>query len=1376
MKRFLLAAFVFAAVLSVVFLVFFTVSKYRMDGQSYFQSLSDFVFMIRSYNAGAFGSGPPPLTERSYERVMSHSRDTAHSEVRRRVVWSLAQWGEDVVPVLLRELDDWKSSSRVVDSARALSELRAEVAAPRLEVALELARADRGLAVRLIDALAGMGPAAAPALVASYRGYLDRGENPPYNFLDAIGRSGGGADFLIAEMSRARTADEILALEWPLAFTRDPRAARILAGLLHHPALAVRRRARDSMAQSMGEVAIEPVLDVLENETDDYVRSFILQGILAGPEARSSERAVALLGKLLDDPVVAWDANYALARIGTERAIEVLHQRSAGKSPADVMDNLEYTGTLALRILDDFVRHEDPYVRRQAIEKLLSLGDSRALPLLLELVDDEDVPTRRYAREAVLAMDTVLLEESARSFLLEKTGRRFGRLRPPERDATTRLYTTLRFFHWVLLGVSFLVGALLLSGSLRAFEPYKLTLVLTFLLLLGIITDFLFLTEPGLYRFATAGRLLLLLGLLFLRDDPLPGETRGRSDRLAVRSLWVLVPLLLVFGVPILAEALRHALRDFGFLKWALLLALLLLFLVFEQAVVPWDLFPRGGRSERALALVLSSAVLGLFGTAVWRFMNEEAVAADRDRFFFGSLLLVPLLFAWVFHSRSSRLFARPAAGSVAVSTPPGRLRLVHDGEGLLIRLGRERGIGGFPRLLVGVLLLGGTWWLADRGGAANAGAPALILLTIAAIVAIALVWVVLAGFFGGIAIQIRGPAVRAATTFLGGAFGRPAWIRRPRVPVLLAGLPLERREKEWLTAAIRGSRRRTAALLAAALLGTVPLRAAIVAEDPSDYTRILESGAPALWNEAAEGLLGEKDELPLHAVSSVLRRFEELAPRIRLRVVRALRRHPQHPRTVETLERLARNGEGAIRSAAAESLFALRTEGAMDAFRDLILEETTYEAQAFESLVASFEAVSPQTFDERYLPAMRTLLRSKDAAVRRVAMKVSMRVETVGLRDEWSFALTDEDTSIREAAHWHLAETGDPRPCPALLERAWSSRGDPELVGRVGRACAPSSFLDYVRSYQEAPNEEGRAFHRSLIENALSPELLEDDATVTSLRELARSDDPFLRETVAAFLDSWEEKARSEERATALREGALPLFLVLSAVSAALVGTLLFIWAFRLWTLSARVQNRPVSRAASVASGPVALEGEAQPAGSFLKHPVTGEPCLYYVGADAAHPDARFYLKDESGRVLIDPRRAVLFSEDGVVVAGERVHVVGFASGRSPVVIGKDDARRPLYARAVHSLVSALFGFGQATSVTKMLFSDPRHCFWIWDDLERSPMGERRDQFWLALSVLLGGAWILVFAVAVLGLLDREMSEPLVRAVETFSGSSRLP
>ena len=68
------------------------------------------------------------------------------------------------------------------------------------------------------------------------------------------------------------------------------------------------------------------------------------------------------------------------------------------------------------------------------------------------------------------------------------------------------------------------------------------------------------------------------------------------------------------------------------------------------------------------------------------------------------------------------------------------------------------------------------------------------------------------------------------------------------------------------------------------------------------------------------------------------------------------------------------------------------------------------------------------------------------------------------------------------------------------------------------------------------------------------------------------------------------------------------------------------------------------------------------------------------------------------------------------------------------------------------------------------MLFTDPSRCFWIWDDLERRPMGEAGDVLWLAASVLLAGAWIVVFAVSVLGMIDQEMSASLAEALAALT------
>lgn len=197
--------------------------------------------------------------------------------------------------------------------------------------------------------------------------------------------------------------------------------------------------------------------------------------------------------------------------------------------------------------------------------------------------------------------DTLLLGESFRVWLSNVSGENFrGRIRAPSRKSTRTALGVVRILHWTGLVVSVLLGFLLLIGSLRAFEPYKFALVLQFLLVAGIVGDFFLMSDPVTYRWATTSRLVLLLGLLFLRDDPLPGEVRGRVERFSVRSIWILAPALLVFGVPSFTQALRHALRDFDFMKWVALVLLILTILLLEQAVLPWHLFRRGSRLERA--------------------------------------------------------------------------------------------------------------------------------------------------------------------------------------------------------------------------------------------------------------------------------------------------------------------------------------------------------------------------------------------------------------------------------------------------------------------------------------------------------------------------------------------------------------------------------------------------------------------------------------------------------------------------------------------------------------------------------------------------------------------------------------------------------
>lgn len=101
---------------------------------------------------------------------------------------------------------------------------------------------------------------------------------------------------------------------------------------------------------------------------------------------------------------------------------------------------------------------------------------------------------------------------------------------------------------------------------------------------------------------------------------------------------------------------------------------------------------------------------------------------------------------------------------------------------------------------------------------------------------------------------------------------------------------------------------------------------AAIEAEHPSDYVRVLEDGEPSQWDEAVSGLLGDDDDLNAHAVASVVRRLPFLRPEVRARVAGALRRH-RH--TLPTLWKLAvEDPEPTVRETAMDSLLRTRAHG----------------------------------------------------------------------------------------------------------------------------------------------------------------------------------------------------------------------------------------------------------------------------------------------------------------------------------------------------------------------------------------------------------------------------------------------------------------
>ena len=69
MKRLVLGTAALLAITLAAGLVFFSASKYRVRDQAYLDSLSDFLFMVGSYNAEGLGFEAPRLTDARYRQA-----------------------------------------------------------------------------------------------------------------------------------------------------------------------------------------------------------------------------------------------------------------------------------------------------------------------------------------------------------------------------------------------------------------------------------------------------------------------------------------------------------------------------------------------------------------------------------------------------------------------------------------------------------------------------------------------------------------------------------------------------------------------------------------------------------------------------------------------------------------------------------------------------------------------------------------------------------------------------------------------------------------------------------------------------------------------------------------------------------------------------------------------------------------------------------------------------------------------------------------------------------------------------------------------------------------------------------------------------------
>ena len=559
-----------------------------------------------------------------------------------------------------------------------------------------------------------------------------------------------------------------------------------------------------------------------------------------------------------------------------------------------------------------------------------------------------------------------------------------------------------------------------------------------------------------------------------------------------------------------------------------------------------------------------------------------------------------------------------------------------------------------------------------------------------------------------------------------------------------------------------------------------------------------LEGEDRAQWGPAVEALLTEPDSrLPRDAVSSVFKRLDVLEPPHRARVAGGLRGRLDEPRVRDVLMRLLADPDEQVRNAALATLtekHRIPVDSAEEAARigaylaglltpesvaakdslpviaDLYVQEHAAALGVPADDPAAFRREAarrslPGVHAEPYFAALTSLIEAADWQTRRPAFAAfSLLID--GRVHEKLLSLTQSRNEyvVGNALEVLIGRGALDLVCAPLLEwalsparaRAGSLRY--QRLNYAGGQCADRQLPQWLARYRQADGAGEQADYRRLIEHA-PYELPQQRALLEALES---DTDPFLREFARVRLEA---KPVAAESGTVQVLSAAERAAAVAVMSAALLlGVATFLWGFRILQVRRLLRHLSLSQARSVGVGLVAMEGEVQPAqDGVLVHPGTEEACVYYTGADRAAPGHRFWLVDDSGRVLVEPRGAVLLSEDGVLLPGERVRLIATAQRLSRA---GDDGKAPTVLRAGRTRTSAFARIGRALlesvmdrPTTRLLFSDPRRMLLIWDDAHGAPFASPRETALVFLSFALAATWMLAFLAAVLVLADDRFS-----------------
>lgn len=128
--------------------------------------------------------------------------------------------------------------------------------------------------------------------------------------------------------------------------------------------------------------------------------------------------------------------------------------------------------------------------------------------------------------------------------------------------------------------------------------------------------------------------------------------------------------------------------------------------------------------------------------------------------------------------------------------------------------------------------------------------------------------------------------------------------------------------------------------------------------------------------------------------------------------------------------------------------------------------------------------------------------------------------------------------------------------------------------------------------------------------------------------------------------------------------------------------GLFAFFWGLRCYQRKRLIQNTPTSKVEAAAIGPVELSGRAVPH-EAMQGPIEQLPCVYWrykveelrpsgksshwVTIDSGEARVPFYIEDDTGKMLVDPKRATI---DIPKDLREETARLGFGRGFSPCTV----------------------------------------------------------------------------------------------------------